>query len=139
MGVVAPNQTQIDQLAELDDSAGPLIMINMLRFRPTANYEKYPDQQSCSGKEAYDRYGEGVFPLLAELGAKPVWMADVESVFIAPEQEQWDQIILIQWETTGAFKALMANEDYHRVAFHRDAALEDSRLIIANTQFVDFS
>lgn len=139
MGMVAPSEKQFEQLMTLDDSAGPLVMINMLRYRQQADYQDQPGQAACSGKEAYDRYGDGVFPILANLGAKPVWMADVDHMFIAPEDESWDQIILIQWETAGSFKALMADTNYHKVSFHRDAALDDSRLIIATTQFVDFS
>lgn len=138
MGSITPTEEQYNNLMSMDDAEGPVMMINMLRFHDQADYSDHPEQTPCTGKEAYDRYGEAVFPILADLGAKPVWMSDVANTFIAPEGEDWDQFIIVQWDTIGAFKSLMANEEYHKIAFHRDAATSDTRLIIAHSRFADF-
>ena len=139
MGAILPTEQQFNALMAMDDDMGPMHMINLLRFRDQADYSDHPDQKPCSGKEAYDRYGEAVIPILAELGARPAWMSDVALTFIAPEEERWDQCLIVQWNTVGDFKKLMASEDYHKVAFHRDAATSDTRLIIAHSRFADFT
>lgn len=139
MGAITPTENQINRLMAMDDTEGPVMMVNMLRFRETADYSHHPEQTACTGKEAYQRYGDAVFPILADLGAKPVWMSDVATTFIAPEDEEWDQFIIVQWNTVADFKALMTNEAYHKISFHRDAATSDTRLIIAHSRFADFS
>lgn len=110
-------------------------MLNMLR----ADYGGRAGEAPCSGREAYGRYSEAAFPIVVELQGKPVWMSTVEHVFIGPEHERWDDIIVVQWPTLAAFQELMQRSDYQAIAYHRDAALEDSRLIITRSQFTDFA
>lgn len=137
-GSIVPNECQFQQLMELNPAAGPLVMINCLRYLDTAQYPDDKGEPACSGRDAYQRYAELAFPSVMKLGAKPVWMAEVLHCFVAPDQEQWDDIILIQWPSLDTFKQLMSDEDYHQISYHRDAALADSRLIIARTQLADF-
>lgn len=138
MTSLQPSARQLDQLLALDPSMGPVAMINMLKYRESADYGDRVDEKPCSGRDAYGRYSESAFPIVAELEGKPVWMSTVEHVFIAPEEEHWDDVVIVQWPTLLAFQKLMQRPDYHAIAFHRDAALADSRLIITKSQFADF-
>ena len=48
---------------------GPFVMVNLLRFRDRAEYHDGSDTH-LSGREAYDRYAEGVRPLIEALGGR---------------------------------------------------------------------
>lgn len=139
MNSLQPSALQFEQLLTLDPGMGPVTMINMLRYRESADYGDRVDENPCSGRDAYGRYSEAAFPIVVELQGKPVWMSTVEHVFIGPESEHWDDVVVVQWPTLAAFQKLMQRPDYHAIAFHRDAALADSRLIITQSQFVDFN
>ena len=50
---------------------GPLLMLNLLRFREIADYSDFPDLASTepiSGSAAYDRYVRHTLPFLAASG-----------------------------------------------------------------------
>lgn len=139
MAAITPNPEQFETLQKIDPACGPVVMINLLRYRAEADYRDHPEEAPCSGREAYQRYSESAFPAVVALEGKPVWMAGVEHTFIAPEDEQWDDVVLVQWPNIAAFQKLMTDPNYHAIAYHRDAAVADSRLIITRTQFVDFA
>lgn len=138
MSYLQPSASQIERLFAMDPTLGPVAMINMLRYRERADYGGRAAVEPCSGREAYRRYSDGVLPILAELQGKPVWMSTVEHLFIGPETEHWDDIFVVQWPSVAAFQQLTQRSDYLEIAYHRDAALADSRLIITRSQFVDF-
>ncbi|PWG73265.1 DUF1330 domain-containing protein, partial [Enterococcus hirae] len=64
MPVVDPTREQFKELMQLDPETGPVHMLNMLRFREQADYGDRDDIASCSGREAYQRYGEGIADIL---------------------------------------------------------------------------
>ena len=48
---------------------------------------------------------------------------------IGPEAEKWDAMLLVQHESAEKFIAFAQDESYLKIAGHRTAALEDSRLL----------
>ncbi|HOS97819.1 MAG TPA: DUF1330 domain-containing protein, partial [Deltaproteobacteria bacterium] len=81
------------------------------------------------GRQAYRRYMEQVAKPLGEVGAKAVWLSRVLACVIAPEDEQWDQVLLVRYPSVDAFLAMIRIPAYLAASVHREAALEDSRLI----------
>ena len=75
----------------------PIVMINLLRNREHAVYPPDTDAAPCSGREAYQRYGMGVTPLLTEAGGKILWFGSVKQNVIGPEAEQWYDSILVSY------------------------------------------
>ena len=138
MQSINPSETQLQQLMELTDDGKPLVMINCLRYHEQAQYPAEKDITPISGKQAFQCYGEQSYSYVSALGGRLVWMGAVVHSLIAPEDEHWDDIVMVQWPNLTAFKALMDNSEYHAAAYHRDAALADSRLTIVRSQFVDF-
>jgi uncharacterized protein (DUF1330 family) len=53
---------------------------------------------------------------------------------IGPEAERWDEIFLVQYPSRRAFVDMIASTQYRSIAFHRSAALQDSRLIAAHAK-----
>ena len=133
-----PSSAQLDQLMALNDDTGPLFMINMLRFREQAAYREESGQPPCSGAEAYQRYGAETGPIVERLGGKVRLLMGIELSFIAPDTEQWDKMLIVEWPNLAAFKALLTDHAYQAIGFHRGAALADSRLLISSQEFNGF-
>ncbi|MDP6979152.1 MAG: DUF1330 domain-containing protein [Myxococcota bacterium] len=129
MGAVEPRQDQMDELLANAKDARPLVMINLLRYRDEAAYEAGSGHEPCSGREAYDRYGHGVLPLVAKQGGRPIWAGSVLSAPIAPEAEAWDDAVIVEYPSLQHFIDMTTSEEYLTIAVHRTAALDDSRLI----------
>jgi uncharacterized protein (DUF1330 family) len=112
----------------------PIVMINLLRFRERADYGRRMDIAPCSGKEAYyQRYAPVATPLVQAEGGRVFWLGNILAPVVAPNDEQWDDIILVEYPSFACLQRLFANPQYQAIVFHRTAALEDSRLIASAT------
>lgn len=109
----------------------PIFMLNLLRYREHADYGERTDVAPCSGREAYhQRYVPVTGQIMAADGAQVFWLGTVLAPVIAPTDEQWDEVVLVEYPSFAAFRRLVENPKYKTEAvFHRTAALEDSRLI----------
>ena len=132
---IEPGGDEVQRFLEAADAEAPIVMINLLRYREQADYSAAPaeglDRSPCTGREAYDRYGQAVFPLVSGVGGRVVWAGSVSHALIAPRDEDWDDAILVEYPTPAAFVGMVTSEAYLAVAPHRTAALLDSRLIAA--------
>ncbi len=129
MGSVEPSAEALQAFVEAPDDGGPVVMINLLRYRDRAVYAEGADAEPCSGREAYQRYAEGVLSRLASVGARPIWAGSVAATVIAPHGERWHDAILVEYPSRKAFLEMVSQPEYQAVVHHRTAALEDSRLI----------
>jgi uncharacterized protein (DUF1330 family) len=128
MSSVEPSEAQLARLLDLEDGK-PIVMINLLRYRERAAYEPGADDEPCSGREAYERYGMYVLPLLARVGGRIRWRGDARAVVIGPADEHWDEVLLVEYPSRSAFVSMVTSEDYRAIMHHRTAAISDSRLI----------
>jgi hypothetical protein len=111
---------------------GPVVMMNLLRFRTVADYSADPHlapSSSISGRDAYDRYVEHTMPFLTASGGSIVFMGDGGHFFIGPVGERWDLVMLVRQTSIDSFFAFASDEAYMAGVGHRTAALEDSRLL----------
>jgi len=111
---------------------GSVVMLNLLRFRETADYSAHPELGPAgpiSGAEAYQRYVEHTLPLLLAEGGEIVFIGEGGDVLIGPPGERWDRVMLIRHRSVEAFMGFASNEAYLAGMGHRDAALADSRLL----------
>ncbi len=111
----------------------PIVMINLLRYREQADYPPDSGAEACSGREAYQRYGEVASRHVASVGGRMLWIGSVAGTLIAPDAEEWDDAILVQYPSRAAFLEMVAKPEYQAIVFHRTAALADSRLIATTT------
>lgn len=75
---------------------GNVVMLNLLRFRETADYSDHPDltpPAPISGAEAFDRYIRHTLPYLRETGGDLVFLGAGGPFLIGPEEESWDLVI----------------------------------------------
>ncbi|WP_420625405.1 DUF1330 domain-containing protein [Candidatus Poriferisodalis sp.] len=117
---------QIDAVAESDPDQ-PVVMLNLLRYRETA--ESGYGVDGMSGEAAYREYGRRFAELHPRFGGEPIWMGRAGHTAIGPTSEQWDIAILVRYPTRAQFVAMFRDPDYLAIAPIRAAALEDSRII----------
>lgn len=118
---------------------GEVIMLNLLRFREKADYSNLPEidpGKELSGSEAYQLYMELTLPFLTEAGSELIFIGEGGRYLIGPEEEEWDQVLLVKHQSVAKFMEFAQNPPYLKIAGHRKAALKDSRLLpISETDF----
>ena len=112
--------------------SGPVVMLNLLRFRAVADYSATPDlapDPPISGQAAYGLYIRHTLPLLRRSGGEILFHGRGGGFFIGPSDERWDAALLIRQASVAAFLAFASDREYLSGIGHRTAALEDSRLL----------
>ena len=117
----------------------PVVMLNLLKFREKALYPLGTGFQDCSGRQAYRRYADTALEQLSAIGGKAIWMSKAMSSLIAPEGETWDEVLLVRYPSSEAFLAMLQVPEYLAATIHREAALEDSRLIATIEIFTEMA
>ena len=111
---------------------GPIRMLNLLRFRETADYSSLPElapDEPISGAEAYQIYSAHTIPLLTEVGGKVIFAGTGGPLLIGPSEARWDQVLIVEYPDIAAFVSMTQNPNYGGGVGHRTAALADSRLL----------
>jgi hypothetical protein len=111
---------------------GSVVMLNLIRFRETADYSATPEltpNEPISGKQAYQLYIEHTLPFLTKSGGEILFTGEGGSFLIGPANEHWDAVLLIKQNSVDSFLSFESNQDYMKGIGHRTAALEDSRLL----------
>jgi len=114
------------------DIEGPITMLNLMRYRDTADYSADPDlapDQPISGADAYARYAAHTLPYLIESGGRVLLEGVGGGFFIGPDNERWDYVLVVRQRSLKDFFAFASNPGYLEGLGHRTAALEDSRLL----------
>ena len=110
--------------------AGPVVALNLNRYRERAAYPPGTPDADVSGREAYLRYGMVAFAAVLHVGGRILWAANAEEVAIGCGHDAYDEVIAVWYPDRGAFLAL---EEYpgYREAFelHRRAAIEHASLL----------
>jgi len=112
--------------------SGPIVMLNLLRFREIADYSEHADlapDSPISGQQAYERYAEHTMPFLLEAGGTLLFRGSASCYLIGPTDERWDQVLAVRYESAAVFLTFATNTAYLAGLGHRTAALEDSRLL----------
>ena len=111
---------------------GPLVMLNLLKFREEADYSKFPNlapDTPISGEEAYQLYMAHTLPFLEASGGEVLFKGTGGPFVIGPQDESWDLVLLVKHQSLQRFMAFASDEAYLAGAGHRTAALLDSRLL----------
>lgn len=105
---------------------GKIHMLNLVRFRAEAAYE---DGRKATGAEAYAAYGRESQPVFQRVGGSIAWRGNFEFNLIGPEGETWDEVFVVEYPSMDAFMEMLRDPVYREAIKHRQAAVEDSRLI----------
>jgi uncharacterized protein (DUF1330 family) len=124
-GSVDPTREKFGEFRRLTDD-GPIHMLNLVRFRAKA---AYPDGREASGAEAYAAYGRESLPIFNRVGGRIAWSGDFRLMLIGPEVERWDRCFIAEYPSAAAFVEMVKDPDYQKAVMHRQAAVDDSRLV----------
>ncbi len=121
------NPNADEELSRLPDGQ-PFALINLLLYKEKAEYPPGTVTEDLTGKEAYERYSELCVPFVNKVGGVPMWRGTLGLNLIGPEDEQWDEILIMQYPSRSAFQQMIADPGYQETLVHRTAAVKDSRL-----------
>ena len=129
---VYPNKEQIEGFLK-PGPEGPICMVNLLKFKPLAEYEDGRATQ-LSGREAYELYEKGVKNILQEVGGAIGFEGKVERLILGEVEELWDVVALAVWPSRQVMLEVMQSEAMQEISVHRTAGLA-GQLNIETTGF----
>lgn len=103
-----PSPEQMQEFMQLPD--GPIVMVNLLKFK------------ADGGRESYLKYGAGVAPLLAKVGAEILFVGRGLSTLIGGAF--WDQVALVRYPDKTALIKMGQSPEYQAIHHHREEGLE---------------
>lgn len=116
---IYPSAEQIQGLVASDEE-GPVVMVNLLRFKPRADA---PDD-SLSGEEAYRRYSDQMVPFIQAKGARVIWTGQVTSQVIGTGAEEFHTVAIVEYPSRKAFVEIAMDPFVAKIGAHRAAGLE---------------
>jgi uncharacterized protein (DUF1330 family) len=83
-----------------EEAGGPVVMLNLLRFRPDG------------GREQYAEYVEHFRRESARHGAEVVYVGDGSTTLVAEPGQSWDCVLLVRYPSRQAFSDMVRDPDY---------------------------
>jgi uncharacterized protein (DUF1330 family) len=128
---VYPTHSRVEALMA-DTSDGPVVMLNLLKFRAKA---VYPDGRASdlTGRQAYDLYAAPVQKVIEDGGGRVLFGGAIASLVIGEVEDLWDTCVLVEYPSAAAFAAIVTSPEVAEIGVHRAAGL-DGQLLIRVTQ-----
>ncbi len=129
-GSIDPLREQFDAFKALPRDQ-PIQMLNLVRLKPLADYPQgHPDHgKGLTGLDAYRAYGRTTAHIFKRVGGRQIWVGRPDVVVTGPADERWDLAFIAEYPGAGAFLAMVTDPEYRELVKHRQAGVEDSRLI----------
>ena len=118
--VYPPHEQAMEFFGGAED--GPFVMVNLLKFKPKAEYADGADGH-LTGAEAYARYADEVRKLVEGLGGKVRYGGHVTGLLIGGVEDLWDMIALAEYPSLAAFQQMAMSPQMHAIEHHRTAGL----------------
>ena len=96
-----------------DNSAEPVVMLNLLRFADRSGYEAYL---------------RAAAPFVAKVGGEVVYAGLGAAPLIAEAGQAWDAVLLVRYPNRAAFAAMVADRDYRELTQQRTQSLVEAVL-----------
>ncbi len=109
----------------------PIFMLNLIRFKDEADYGERNEfaSKGWTGEQAYAEYTRVSSPIAQRVGGRVTFAGLPQLTLIGPRDEQWDVAFIVSYPDLASFLALVTDPEYAEHAFHRKAAVADSRLV----------
>jgi len=100
-----------------EDPGGPVVMLNLLRFKPDG------------GRESYAKYSDALADTyLARYGGEVLYAGDGSTVLVAEDGQAWDAVLIVRYPSREAFSRMVADPEYQQFTHFRTEALEEAVL-----------
>ena len=128
------DMAEVERLEATVEADAPVFVLNLLRFRETAEYPAGVAPVGGTGREAYfNGYLPAFGAIAAELGVvgiKPVWIGGVAGAIVGAPDERWDAVAIVEYPRMTSFRQIVGTDAYRtRAEPMRRAALAEWRLI----------
>lgn len=120
---VDPTGDQIRAFRDTDDGR-PVVMLNLLRFRPDGGRERYGEYARAVGRRFLPSVG-GQVMFQGVASAAPL-VGDLAG--------DWDEVLLVRYPSRQAFLDMLADPGYQEITALRTDALEDAVLLPLEAQ-----
>lgn len=126
---IEPSDAQLAELASHRPD-GPIVALNLNRYRERAAYPPGTPDADVSGREAYLRYGIVAFQAILSTGGRILWATEGRNVAIGTGDDFFHEVVAVWYPSRAAFLSLEHYPGY-QTAFelHRRAAIEHAVLI----------
>jgi uncharacterized protein (DUF1330 family) len=131
---VNPSAEQLEALGAIAGTTddGPLVMLNLNRYRERAAYAVDPPgggPAQVSGHEAYQRYGITALKVLTRVGGEVLWATHATLTVVGDDSDGCDEVIAVRYPSAKAFLDLALDPELADALPHRDAGLERAAII----------
>lgn len=99
-----------------EDPGGPVVMLNLLRFRPEG------------GRERYMQYVEQLGGIGAKYGLEVVYAGDGGRPLVGETGQEWDTVALVRYPSRQTFSDMVRDPDYLAMEYLRTEALIETVL-----------
>lgn len=100
-----------------EDPGGPVVMLNLLRFKPDG------------GRESYAKYSQALADTyLARYGGEVLYAGDGSTALVAEDGQAWDAVLVVRYPSREAFCRMVADPEYQQYTHFRTEALEEAVL-----------
>ena len=99
-----------------EDPGGPVVMLNLLRFKPDG------------GRERYLEYVEHFRRTAAPFGAEVLFVGDGSTALVADPGQSWDAVLLVRYPSRQAFSDMVRDPAYQEGSHLRTGALTEAVL-----------
>jgi uncharacterized protein (DUF1330 family) len=126
---VYPTFEQLTALTQ-DAAPGPIVMVNLLRFRDRAAYAD-GRSEAISGRDAYMRYAVDMRPIVETAGGRILFSGDLADLVIGQVEEPWDAVAIVEYPSRAAFHRIATSPEVQAIGVHREAGLAGQLLILS--------
>ena len=113
---VEPKGADLKRYLE-QDPGGPVVMLNLLRFRPDGGRESYAKYAAALRDTYLDKYG-----------AEVLYAGNGSTALVAEDGQAWDAVLLVRYPSRQAFSRMVADPDYQQFTHFRTEALTEAVL-----------
>lgn len=99
-----------------EDPGGPVVMLNLLRFRPDG------------GRERYGRYVDHFREHGGRHGAEVLYLGSGSTVLVAEAGQDWDAVLVVRYPSRQAFSDMIRDPAYAAGTHLRTGALLEAVL-----------
>lgn len=105
-----------------EDPGGPVVMLNLLRFRP--------DEEGgyAAARDSYTAYLAHFRRHAEPRGAEILYLGDGGTALVAEDGQAWDAVLLVRYPSRQAFTDMVADPAYQQGTHLRSDALTEAVL-----------
>ena len=107
----------------------PVVMVNLLRFKPTAD-----GADARSGEDAYRAYAAAMRQVVEGQGGRFIWVGRVDAVVIGDDDARFEMIGLVEYPSRQKFVEIATSDRVREIGVDRAAGLESQWLIATTTE-----